>query len=476
MKRSMAALAAGIVLLAAPARAAVTFEYIFDDGRPYAVSADGSVVAGTTTSGSSPVSFRWTQATGLVPLGRPMAVGGGGNPGISADGSKVAFGIGSLDLSYSTWGHWSQATGWQELMPPPPPDGGTQDGSYGSVWALSGDGNTVVGLYNRPGQGNRAHASRWTAATGVEDLGGTTTGQASRANAVNHSGSVIGGWVETPQGPWRPAVWTNGTIQLLTDYDPLTTEGIGEVRAVNPSGDILVGFVRGLPAPDSPRGVAMWKRVNGAFDPVQLLGWVEGTDPSGLNVPYAVSGDGRIIIGYVTFDGSPFNTSGFVWTEAAGVVDVDAWLADNGVFVDPNFNITSLTAMTPDGSQIFGSGQMATPPYTRRAFRITVPKTVSVPGPRPLAGLELSAPRPNPSSSSTRLDFTLESAGRVDLAIFDASGRRVATLLRGDLPAGARSETWDGREASGRSASAGLYFARLSTPHGSVARRIVRVN
>jgi uncharacterized membrane protein len=285
---------------------------------------------------------------------------------------------------------------------------------------------------------------------------------------------VIGGWVETSIGPWRPAVWTNGTIQLLSEFDPLTNEGIGEVRAVNPSGDIVVGFLR--TALNNPRGLAMWKRVNGTFDAAQDLGWVEGTDATGLNVPYAVSGDGRIIIGYVTFDGSPFNTSGFVWTQATGIQNVNTWLADNGVYVDPNFQITSLTAMTPDGTQIFGSGQMSTPPYTRRAFRITAPTTVSVPEPRPLAGLALSPPRPNPSSGATRLDFTLESAGSVDLAVFDAGGRRVATLLRGDLPAGARSMTWDGREAGGRMASAGLYFARLSTPHGSVARRIVRVN
>ena len=470
MRRCIAVLAAGIALLAPQARAAVTFEYIFDDGHPLSVSADGSVVAGNSSTGGF-IPFRWTQATGVVSLGRP---GGAGTPGISADGSKVASTIENLDLSYTTQGLWSEGSGWQELMPPPPPDGGTQDGSYGSAWDLSGDGLTVVGIYNRPGQGNRAHACKWTAATGVEDLGGTTTGQASRANTVNHSGSVIGGWVETPQGPWRPAVWTNGTLQLLTDYDPLTNVGIGEVRAVNPSGDIVVGFARD--ALDSPRGVAMWKRENGSFGAVQHLGWVEGTITTGLNVPYAVSGDGRIIIGYVTWDGSPFNTTGFVWTEATGVVDVNTWLADNGVFVDPNFTITGLTAMTPDGSQIFGSGQMLTPPYTRRAFRITVPKTVSVPSPRPLAGLELSPPRPNPSSSSTRLDFTLESAGSVDLAIFDASGRRVATLLRGDLPAGARSVTWDGREAGGRMASAGLYFARLNTPRGSVARRIARVN
>ena len=473
MKQSIAALAAGIVLLAQPARAAVTFEFLFDDGYPLAVSANGSVVAGNSSGGGF-VPFRWTQATGMVSLGRPASVGGGGVPGMSADGSKVASTIGSIDLTYSTQGLWSQASDWQELMPPAPPDGGTQDGSYGSVWGLSGDGNTVIGIYNRPGQGNRAHASKWTQATGVVDLGGTITGQASRANTVNYDGSVIGGWVETPQGPWRPAVWADGSIQLLTDYDPLTNVGIGEVRAVSASGDIVVGFARS--ALTSPRGLTKWTRVNGTFGGPQFLGWVDGTETTGLNVPYAVSTDGRIIVGYCTFDGSPFNTTGFVWTQQTGVVDVNTWLADNGVFVDPNFTIQSLGAMTPDGTQIFGHGQMLTPPYTRRAFRITTPPAVSVPEPRPFARLDLAPPRPNPSSSTTRLDFTLESGGSVDLSVFDATGRRVATLLHEDLSAGPRSVTWDGREAGGTVAPAGLYFARLTTPHGSVARRLVRAN
>jgi uncharacterized membrane protein len=464
-----------LTLLALPARAEVTFEYLFDDGYPLAVSDDGQVVAGNSATGGY-VPFRWTQATGLVSLGRPQVVGGAGTPGISADGTKVSSGIGSLDQSYTTQGLWNESTGWLELMPPAPPDGGTQDGSYGSAWALSGDGKTVVGLYNRPGHGNRAHACRWTAETGVVDLGGTTTGQASRANAVNYSGSVIGGWVETPQGPWRPAVWAGGSLQLLTDYDPLTTEGIGEVRDMNHTGDIVVGFVRGPGAPNTPRGVGMWKRVNGTFGPTQYLGWVDGTEPGGLNIPYGVSGDGRIVVGYCTYDGSPFGTTGFVWTQATGVVDVNTWLADNGVFVDPNFTIQSLSAITPDGTKIFGYGQVLTPPYTRRAFRIHAPATVSVAEPRTVAGIVLAPPRPNPSSSSTRLDFTLASAGRVDLAIFDAAGRRVATLLDEDVSPGPRSVTWDGREASGRMAAAGLYFARLTTPHGSVTRRIARAN
>ena len=72
--------------------------------------------------------FRWTQATGLVSLGRPQVGGGGGVPGISADGTRIGYSIGSLDSSYRTQGLWTLGSGWQELMPPPPPDGGTVDG------------------------------------------------------------------------------------------------------------------------------------------------------------------------------------------------------------------------------------------------------------------------------------------------------------------------------------------------------------
>jgi flagellar hook assembly protein FlgD len=74
------------------------------------------------------------------------------------------------------------------------------------------------------------------------------------------------------------------------------------------------------------------------------------------------------------------------------------------------------------------------------------------------------------------MEFALPIASSVDLSVYDASGRRVATLMHSDLPAGRRSVTWDGREASGRTVAAGLYFARLVTPQGSVMRRIVRTD
>jgi len=476
MKRSIAVLATGLALLASQARAAVTLDYIFNGGYPLAVSNDGSVVVGTQND-SHYTSFRWTQATGLVSLGRPQMVGGGGTPDVSADGSVVAYAIGSADSSYTTQGRWTQATGWHELMPPPPADGGTVDGTYGNVYALSGDGTTVVGLYWRPGPGNHAHASKWTQATGVVDLGGCATGQSSRANCVNNNGSVIGGWVETPTGPWRPAAWVNGSLVLLTDYQEVDgiPSGSGEARSTSPSGDIIVGFERDHD--NNQKVAAMWKRTGGVFGPPEVLGWLDGTVPgSGITLPYAVSTDGRIVVGYCSFDGSPFNPTGWVWTAQTGVEDVNQWLASYGVLVDPNFTIQGLTAMTPDGTKIFGYGQMLTPPYALRAFRINAQDVAATPPPAPVAGLALAAPRPNPSSTATRLEFALPSAASVDLSVFDASGRRVVTLAHGELSAGTHPVTWDGRESDGRPVAAGLYLARLSTPQGSLVRRIARVN
>jgi len=476
MKLAIAVLATGLVLLAVPARAAVTFDYIFVDGLPLSVSSDGTVVAGQLIPSGGV--FRWTQGSGVVALGRNQKVGTGGTVGISANGVVIASSIGSVDSSYTTQGLWTQAVGWQELMPPPPADGGTVDGSYGNVWALSGDGTTPVGLYWRPGQGNRAHASKWTQATGVADLGGCVTGQSSRANGANYDASVITGWVETPTGPWRPAAWVNGSLVLLTDYQEVggITVGAGEGRATSPNGDIIVGY--SIDGDSGQRAAAMWTRTAGVYGPTQILGWVNGSQPgNGINIAEAVSADGRIAIGYCSFDGSPFGTTGFVWTAQTGAVeDVNQWLADNGVLVDPNFSIESLDTMTPDGTQIFGHGQLLVPPYTREAFRITAPNVAAAP---PLAKnprLELSAPRPNPSSAETRLEFTLPSAGTVDLSVFDASGRRIATLISGELPAGTRSIRWDGRRADGRAVATGLYLVRLNTPFGSAVRRLVRVD
>lgn len=76
--------------------------------------------------------------------------------------------------------------------------------------------------------------------------------------------------------------------------------------------------------------------------------------------------------------------------------------------------------------------------------------------------LQLRPARPNPFNPRTTIAFELPEAARVRLEVFDLAGRRVATLLEADLPAGANEATWDGTDARGAAAPSGSYIARLS--------------
>ena len=91
-------------------------------------------------------------------------------------------------------------------------------------------------------------------------------------------------------------------------------------------------------------------------------------------------------------------------------------------------------------------------------------------GPRP--GTLLEAPRPVPARGHVRLAYTLETAGEVELAVYDAAGRHVRRLADGVEPAGRREVRWDGRDDAGREVEAGLYFARLRAQGGVSTRRI----
>jgi hypothetical protein len=92
--------------------------------------------------------------------------------------------------------------------------------------------------------------------------------------------------------------------------------------------------------------------------------------------------------------------------------------------------------------------------------------------------LELEAPAPNPARSTTRLWYSVPLAqvgGRLDLAIYDLSGRRVRSLAEGLATAGRHSAEWDLRDAAGAPARAGIYFVRLALGSESRARKVVLV-
>jgi hypothetical protein len=69
--------------------------------------------------------------------------------------------------------------------------------------------------------------------------------------------------------------------------------------------------------------------------------------------------------------------------------------------------------------------------------------------------------QPNPFNPTTRIEFTMERAGKATVRVFDVTGKRVRTVFSGDAKAGPNSVVWDGRDERGHSVGSGVYLYRL---------------
>jgi hypothetical protein len=75
---------------------------------------------------------------------------------------------------------------------------------------------------------------------------------------------------------------------------------------------------------------------------------------------------------------------------------------------------------------------------------------------------------PNPFNPSTTIRFDVPEASDVRLAVYDVMGRKVKTLLAGNVEAGSHEVTWDGTDAAGGAVASGIYLYRFET--GSLSR------
>jgi hypothetical protein len=80
----------------------------------------------------------------------------------------------------------------------------------------------------------------------------------------------------------------------------------------------------------------------------------------------------------------------------------------------------------------------------------------------PAAPLALRQNHPNPFNPSTVITFRLAAPGPVTLAVYDAGGRRVRTLVQERLASGEHRAAWDGTDTAGRRVASGTYVYRLA--------------
>jgi flagellar hook assembly protein FlgD len=68
---------------------------------------------------------------------------------------------------------------------------------------------------------------------------------------------------------------------------------------------------------------------------------------------------------------------------------------------------------------------------------------------------------PNPFNPKTAVSFSMESTQRVNISVYDMSGRRIAVLMDEEMPAGDHEVAWNGTDFAGNQMSSGVYLVRL---------------
>ena len=76
---------------------------------------------------------------------------------------------------------------------------------------------------------------------------------------------------------------------------------------------------------------------------------------------------------------------------------------------------------------------------------------------------------------ATTIRFERGERARVDLGVYDLTGRKVRVLVSDVRERGSYRAVWDGRNDEGRAAGSGSYLIRLVTPDGSAARKITLI-
>jgi probable HAF family extracellular repeat protein len=202
------------------------------DAYAYGVSGDGTVIVGSCDFDGYWLPFAWTRAGGLSQL--PLLPGGtsGTAMGISRDGSTI---VGNSDDGSGTafavrWVHGVPEN--LGVVPHDPPGGAIAE-------AVNADGSVVLGR-------SYSTAFRWTAPTGMQDLGPFES-RPTTSLCANLGGDLIGGCNMEPYLPQTAFIWTPAT-GLIGARDYFTSRGVDMSRwfaasctAISPDGRFVAG-------------------------------------------------------------------------------------------------------------------------------------------------------------------------------------------------------------------------------------------
>lgn len=85
----------------------------------------------------------------------------------------------------------------------------------------------------------------------------------------------------------------------------------------------------------------------------------------------------------------------------------------------------------------------------------------------------LSENYPNPFNPTTKINYAIAEAGRVQLKIYNALGQEIAALVDDFRLTGDYEVSWDGTNFSGSRVSSGLYFYKIKTADFSQTKKMI---
>jgi probable HAF family extracellular repeat protein len=221
-----------------------------------------------------------------------------------------------------------------------------------AAYDVSRDGQVIVGL---AWDGCAlAHAFRWTASTGMVDLGSSVPGRASLASGVSATGHVIVGYQDAANGYRQGARWLDGREELMPGADGY----VGHARTTNIDGSIVVGQVCRPTLGSDDQSAWVWTAQAGTKC-LPAPNKIPSPGPSILVQANATSDDGQVIGGGQNVGGSS-DSNAVIWIGGRPAYLKD-FLRANGV---PNafstwVNTGEITGISPDGRILVGWGAAA---------------------------------------------------------------------------------------------------------------------
>jgi len=300
-----------------------------------AVSADGSVVVGTSCTASGVQAFRWTALEGLVGIPIPEGLIETWGVDVSADGTFVlCYGRKNGSAPYGYEGFLWHISGAMERIAMPDADV--------IPHGMSADALVVVGT--AWGTGIAEEAFRWTSDGGFNRLQGLHgEGIRSAAEAISADGLVVVGHRIYDEPPYRDCFhWSQNSVLGFEAHT---------ANAASSDGSVVVG---GLDNHETALFEAYrWTGQTG----LPLLGRCL---PNHHSRALAVSGDGSVIVGYVQNNAGFDEQKAFIWDEEHGmrllqdVLEEDFGLDLSGWKLAEPWASWKATGISQDGLTIVG--------------------------------------------------------------------------------------------------------------------------